>query len=75
VFPLLLLIVTRFSRQRKWLAPFALGALFALSLAAQMRFAVTDPNHAYYGTDTRAYQLLAGRTRLWRASPPRGPAC
>jgi peptidoglycan/LPS O-acetylase OafA/YrhL len=30
------------------------SALFALSLKS------TDPNRAYYGTDTRAYELLAG---------------
>jgi peptidoglycan/LPS O-acetylase OafA/YrhL len=32
----------------------AASAIWALSLRN------TDPNHAYYGTDTRAYELLAG---------------
>ncbi|CAN5471522.1 hypothetical protein BH11ACT8_BH11ACT8_25270 [soil metagenome] len=37
-----------------------LGLLFAASVVAQVAVARTDTNAAYYGTHTRAYQLLAG---------------
>ncbi len=59
-FPLLLLLLTRIGRRLKWAPAVGLAALFCLSLAAQVYWARLDPNHAYYGTDTRAYQLLAG---------------
>ena len=36
----------------------AVGALASVALALSLR--TSDPNHAYYGTDTRAYELLAG---------------
>jgi peptidoglycan/LPS O-acetylase OafA/YrhL len=35
-----------------------LGALASVVLALSLR--TSNPNHAYYGTDTRAYELLAG---------------
>ena len=60
VFPLLLLLLTRVGRRRPWIPLGGLATLFTLSLAAQLHWAPLDPNHAYYGTDTRAYQLLAG---------------
>jgi peptidoglycan/LPS O-acetylase OafA/YrhL len=60
VFPLLLLLLLQLGRRRRWLVPAGFAVVFAASLAAQMYFAAADPNHAYYGTDARAYQLLAG---------------
>jgi peptidoglycan/LPS O-acetylase OafA/YrhL len=60
VFPLLLMSLTRAGRRRRWVPATGLAMLFALSLAAQIYWARLDPNHAYYGTDARAYQLLAG---------------
>jgi peptidoglycan/LPS O-acetylase OafA/YrhL len=39
-----------------WLA--VVGGLASVNWAWHLR--ITDPLHAYYGTDTRAYQLLAG---------------
>ncbi len=76
VFPLLLLLLTRVGRRRRWVPAACLATLFALSLAAQLHWAQLDPNHAYYGTDTRAYQLLAGavlalvlRSRQVRLTP------
>ncbi|MBV9293467.1 MAG: acyltransferase [Frankiales bacterium] len=59
VFPLLLMLLCRFGRGRR-VTIAGLGLLFALSLLAQLHWAGADPNHAYYGTDARAYQLLAG---------------
>ena len=59
VFPLLLMLLSRLGRGRR-LAIAGLGMLFVLSLVAQLHWANADPNHAYYGTDARAYQLLAG---------------
>ena len=37
-----------------------LASLCAASVAAQLYWAQTDVAHAYYGTDARLYQLLAG---------------
>jgi peptidoglycan/LPS O-acetylase OafA/YrhL len=56
-FPLLVLVITR--RGRRWLLP-VLTALLLASVAAQLYWAQADPTHAYYGTDARLYQLLAG---------------
>ncbi len=60
VFPVLLLLLTRLGRRRPWLPAVGLAVLFALSLTAEVYWSRLDPNHAYYGTDARAYQLLAG---------------
>jgi peptidoglycan/LPS O-acetylase OafA/YrhL len=60
VFPLLLIVLWRLERRRRgWLVG-VLGLLFAGSLAAQLLWARVDVNHAYYGTEARLYQLLAG---------------
>lgn len=60
VFPLLVLLLVKLGRARSgWLLG-VLGAFFALSLAAQVYWAAADASHAYYGTDARVYQLLAG---------------
>lgn len=62
VFPLLLLGLLAFARRRRraWLVPAGLATLLVASLVAQWWVADTDPLRAYYGTDTRLYQLLAG---------------
>ncbi len=59
-FPLLLLVLVKVARRKSWALPVGLGVLFSLSLAAQLFWARNDLNHAYYGTDARLYQLLAG---------------
>jgi peptidoglycan/LPS O-acetylase OafA/YrhL len=59
VFPLLLVVVSRVGR-RRWVTAAVLALLLVGSVAAQLHWASADPNHAYYGTDARAYQLLAG---------------
>ena len=60
VFPLLLVALTRTPRGRPARLVGGLSALLALSLTAQLVWAQVDPMHAYYGTDARLYQLLAG---------------
>lgn len=60
VFPLVLLLLFRASRRRRWVLPTGLGVLMLLSLSSQLYWAQVDMNWAYYGTDARLYQLLAG---------------
>lgn len=60
VFPVLLLLLSRATRRWAWAMLAGLGAFFLLSLGSQLYWAQVDPNHAYYGTDARLYQLLAG---------------
>ena len=59
-FPLILLLL--FKLRARWRPAVVAGvaALTALSLGAQVYWASADSNHAYYGTDARIYQLLAG---------------
>ena len=57
---MLLLLLVRWARTRSWILPAGLAALLLLSLGAQLYWMVADPNHAYYGTDARLYQLMAG---------------
>ncbi len=70
-FPLLLLLLARLDRRRAGRAAAGAGAgrritvlvvagLFVASLVAQVLWARVDANHAYYGTEARLYQLLAG---------------
>ncbi|WP_121251471.1 acyltransferase family protein [Nocardioides ferulae] len=58
LFPLVVLLLVRTGR--RWALPAGLAGLFVLSVAAQTYWGFVDPIHAYYGTDARAYQLLAG---------------
>jgi peptidoglycan/LPS O-acetylase OafA/YrhL len=60
VFPLLLILLWRMERRRRGVLAGVLAALFAGSLVAQLLWARVDINHAYYGTEARLYQLLAG---------------
>lgn len=60
VFPVLLLFLVRAARRRAWVLPTVLTGLFLLSMGAQLYWARVDVNWAYYGTDARLYQLLAG---------------
>jgi len=63
-YPLLLLMLWRLRRMR-WLPIVALAGLLGASLLLQLHWAHADPNHAYYGTDARVYQLLAGALMAW----------
>ena len=50
--------------------------LFVLSVAAQVAWAAVDANHAYYGTEARLYQLIAGvaaRAGVPQRGRPRSP--
>jgi peptidoglycan/LPS O-acetylase OafA/YrhL len=60
VFPVLLVLLSRATRRWRWAMLAGLGTCFVLSLGSQLYWAQVDPNHAYYGTDARLYQLLAG---------------
>ncbi|MCU1358887.1 MAG: acyltransferase, partial [Ilumatobacteraceae bacterium] len=64
VFPLLLvgLFVLAKRLDRPAVVPAGLGVALVASLTAQLALAQHDPLRAYYGTDTRFYQLLAGTT-------------
>ncbi|HET6911656.1 MAG TPA: acyltransferase family protein [Mycobacteriales bacterium] len=63
-YPLVLLLLWRLRRVR-WLPIVALAGLLGASLLMQLHWAHADPNHAYYGTDARVYQLLAGALMAW----------
>ena len=54
---MLLLLLSR--RGGRWVVG-VLAALCAASVVAQLVWAQVDTDHAYYGTDARLYQLLAG---------------
>ena len=60
VFPILLLLLARRARRRLRTTALVVGALGLLSLGLQLFWMSADANHAYYGTDARLYQLLAG---------------
>ena len=76
VFPLLLLVVACAGRHRPPRAR-ALAVVVAVlvvgSLASQLYWAMHDPERAYYATDARIYQLLAGvlGALVWRRSAGR----
>jgi peptidoglycan/LPS O-acetylase OafA/YrhL len=57
VFPVVLLFLTKAGR--RWTVK-VLGLLLLASVASQVYWAQADPTHAYYGTDSRIYQPLAG---------------
>jgi peptidoglycan/LPS O-acetylase OafA/YrhL len=59
-FPVLLLVLARLDRRWRRSTVAVLVGLFVASLVAQLVWARIDQNHAYYGTETRLYQLLAG---------------
>lgn len=60
-FPLLLVVIFRFAprERRRPVLLGVVGGLLVVSLGLQVALA-SDTNRAYYGTDTRLYQLLAG---------------
>jgi peptidoglycan/LPS O-acetylase OafA/YrhL len=59
-FPLLLIGLAKAEGRRPGITVKVLLGLFAVSLTAQVGWALVDANHAYYGTEARLYQLLAG---------------
>jgi peptidoglycan/LPS O-acetylase OafA/YrhL len=59
-FPVLLVIFVALSRRWRWALLVGLGLLMTASIGSQLYWLSADPIHAYYGTDARLYQLLAG---------------
>lgn len=59
-FPLLILLMHRLAPRRGKVLLGVLGALIAVSVTSQIVSAINDPIRAYYATDARLYQLLAG---------------
>jgi peptidoglycan/LPS O-acetylase OafA/YrhL len=77
VFPLLVLLLGRWSR--RWVMVAGLAVVTAASVGAQLYWASADPIHAYYGTDARLYQLSSGAVlavalRTWPVRLPRAGA-
>jgi peptidoglycan/LPS O-acetylase OafA/YrhL len=64
VFPLVILLLVRFGRRgvmsSRAVLMSGLGIFLVLSLVAQFYWAGVDDMHAYFGTDARLYQLVAG---------------
>ena len=60
LFPLLLVLLFRLRRHWAPIVVVTTSVLLVASVAAQLYWAGTNTNHAYYGTDARLYQLLAG---------------
>lgn len=61
VFPVALTGIAAVARRRGRAAvPLCLGALMLASIASQLYWSGADQVHAYYGTDARLYQMLAG---------------
>ena len=56
----LYVITARFGRRRWWALHAVVIAAGAASAIAALQLASTNLDRAYYGTDTRAYQLFAG---------------
>lgn len=59
-YPLMILGLVRISTRVDRVALAAVGGLALLSLGLQVLWAQVDATHAYYGTEARLYQLLAG---------------
>ncbi|MFL6107681.1 MAG: acyltransferase family protein [Marmoricola sp.] len=59
-FPILIALLVRFRTRFARSAALVLGVLFVGSVASQLYWSGHEANHAYYGTDARLYQLLAG---------------
>jgi len=56
----LFVLTARVGRLRWWVLRVVIGTAALASALAALHIAATNPDRAYYGTDTRAYQLLAG---------------
>ncbi|GEP37583.1 hypothetical protein NPS01_12460 [Nocardioides psychrotolerans] len=59
-FPLVVLLALRWSRRPVRTLAMVVGVAGVASLSLQVVRAGDDPTYAYYATDTRAYQLVAG---------------
>ena len=70
-FPILIALLLRSRAAFARRASLVLGLLFVASVGSQLFWSVREPNHAYFGTDAKLYQLLAGvlLTLLLRSRP------
>jgi len=73
VWPLVLVVMLRVTRARRWLM---VGSTATLALGSAVLMAVVfhqggDPSRVYYGTDTRAQALLLGAVLAFLVSSPR----
>jgi peptidoglycan/LPS O-acetylase OafA/YrhL len=59
-FPILVLLLVRFGAKFARRLTVVLAVLLVASVASQVYWSNVEPNHAYYGSDARLYQLLAG---------------
>jgi peptidoglycan/LPS O-acetylase OafA/YrhL len=59
-FPLLILAWLKLAPQRERALLGIMGVLIALSVTSQVYWGQVDPSRAYYATDARLFQLLAG---------------
>jgi peptidoglycan/LPS O-acetylase OafA/YrhL len=59
-FPILVALLVRFGAKFARRLAVVLSVLFVASVASQLYWSGAEPNHAYYGSDARLYQLLAG---------------
>ncbi len=73
-FPLILLLLLKLRQRWRPALVTGVAVLAGLSVVAQFFWAGHDPNHAYYGTDARAYQLLVGVLGSDRLAQVPGPA-
>lgn len=68
-FPLLVIVLLKI--RAKWALPVGLAVVFLASLASQIYWAGVDEMHAYYGTDARLYQIVAGALLALAMRSPR----
>jgi peptidoglycan/LPS O-acetylase OafA/YrhL len=59
-FPILIALLVRTGKAFARRLSLILGVLFVASVASQFYWAHHEANHAYFGTDARLYQILAG---------------
>lgn len=59
-FPMVLIALVALNKRWRRALPAGLAVLMIASIGSQLYWLSADPVHAYYGTDARLYQLLAG---------------
>lgn len=70
-FPLVVILLLK--AKPKWALGVGLTVIFLASLAAQIYWAGVDAMHAYYGTDARLYQIVAGALLAVAMRSPKFP--
>ncbi|UMG91444.1 acyltransferase family protein [Nocardioides sp. TF02-7] len=60
LFPLVVLLCLKLAPRRRGVLLAVLAGVFVLSLASQVITAQVDPDRAYFATDTRVFQIVAG---------------